>query len=881
MSATARSYEAWVRSEEIDLSSVRSEEDVKIKLLVPYMKTLGYEPATLRYNNTIPVQIGTRSFSVFSDVDVPVGNRTALVIDTKNARHPIQPRDLLQAESYAKLVSTPPAPFAAVFNGTHAVVRSIADGAESDRLPTLTEVKARLSKQRSFKLREPQLDEVRRVLYTIQERDSLSRILKDCKETLVSAEGIRSDKSFQIISSFLIIKMAEERRSQHGQANRFTVDYIIGEATRTGRQVSELIAQLYQLATEQFPGLPDATPKPLRHASSYTHLIESLEPWSFTGTGADIKGEVYEVFLSHALRGDRGQFFTPREVVDYMVDVTRPSDRSVVLDPSCGSGGFLIRCFERASRLIRTESTTDAERQKRMGHLTERKLWGIEIDEDLASLARINLIMHGDGWNHIENLDGLSSEARSITERMKREAGQAGADVVLTNPPFSLPVDERTVLDTFVLGREHDAQEIDVLFVERCLDLAMPGGTIAIVLPEGFINSPSKQYLRDFIQARAAVTSVVSLPAGAFMPFGASRSQTCLLFLRKNGAGSAPKHIFLAETACIGYECDKKILRPREENDLPLFLREAERVSEGVHTTPFGGRSLWVRRKDLRNDRWDARAHFKMHAADLADHGGATMQPLGEVAIILDGTKVSPARSGGEVRYIALPEIGEITGIIPRIARVRGDQIGSDKIVFSPGDILFSKLYPSRGRIVLIPDDAESGVCSTEMCIIHPKANGPLDRYALLASLRSKSVLLQCKDATRGSSSSRPRIHRTDLEKIMVPVPSVEDAATISGRVREAVTALWKAHDLYFGAHREALALLGETTALEERWDAMALEGKSKRKGIKKPPRATLDEDRHDVEIASARLDEIRHDPKALVRGEKLARALRNLGHDA
>jgi hypothetical protein len=130
----------------------------------------------------------------------------------------------------------------------------------------------------------------------------------------------------------------------------------------------------------------------------------------------------------------------------------------------------------------------------------------------------------------------------------------------------------------------------------------------------------------------------------------------------------------------------------------------------------------------------------------------------------------------------------------------------------------------------MVPDDIEVGICSTEMYVIRPKAGAPLDRFALLAALRSQRVLDQARDLVRGSSSSRPRIGVEDFKSIRVPVPAPELVERISRMMRTAVEELWGASRRYFDSHRAAFEMFGEGSGLEERWDRAAVSGKGKRK---------------------------------------------------
>lgn len=158
-------------------------------------------------------------------------------------------------------------------------------------------------------------------------------------------------------------------------------------------------------------------------------MIRNIESFSFLGTGDDIKGAVYEIFLKSTLRGDFDQYFTPRELVDFMVKFADPKIGDIMLDPACGSGGFLIQAFNYVNRKIVDAPFSEIENKKKFKNLIDKCLWGHEADYDLHVLAKINLIMYGDGWNNIYQGDTLSS--KNISEDY--------FDLILTNPPFTIP----------------------------------------------------------------------------------------------------------------------------------------------------------------------------------------------------------------------------------------------------------------------------------------------------------------------------------------------------------------------------------------------------------------------------------------------------------
>jgi type I restriction enzyme M protein len=815
-----KSLHAWIKDRHIDLTRVVSEEDVKLKIILPYLKEHGYNPNTFKFEETIQVQIGTRRITVFCDILIPDSqNGWLLVIDAKKRSEPLTQTDLLQAISYAKLVSTPPVPLAVVTNGLSAVVNSPITGQEWDSIPTFEAAEHFKASLQSVRLTDEDLSATKRVMLTITNRDALANIFKRCKEILEGPEGIRADLSFLEMSKILVVKMSEERRVENQRAYRFTREYFETETRARNLSHVEVLRLLFKESKTNFHGIfSDQETIRLRYNDSVKEIVELLEPWSFLGTGEDIKGEVYEIFLKAQLRGSLGQYFTPRELVNFMVEIAQPRIGDKILDPACGSGGFLIRSFQVISDQI--EKTGDPEHRKRAMYATliNDNLWGIEIDPSLHILSKINLIAHGDGYNHIYNGDGLNPDGSIRYGEVLEDT----YDIVMTNPPFSLPQKERQILDLFELGRNVDSQETDVLFLEKCLLFLKPGGVLAIVLPEAFLNTDTNRYLRDFMLQNAHLIASVSLPGGAFVPFGQSHASTCILFLQKKDS-LPPQKVFFAEAVQIGYECGKKAYKRHRRNDLLYFVEHFHNPMNEIQFTEWGGRSLWVSYNEIKHIRLDAREYFHKQLHRNLSVSGGNVVKLDEIAIVTDNPKIVPSLWPDLCFfYLEIPDIQDYTGMVNFIRLVRGEHINQTKLKFEPGDILFSRINPERRRVYLPPESYDSwfipgderqvfaAVTSTEIYLVKPRNAEEIDRYVLFSALRSQFVMDQVRDRITGTSSTRPRIGIQDFKQVLVPLPPKEVRPQISERVKEAVTQHWESCRQFLAMDKEMLKLYGD-----------------------------------------------------------------------
>jgi type I restriction enzyme M protein len=331
-------------------------------------------------------------------------------------------------------------------------------------------------------------------------------------------------------------------------------------------------------------------------------IIKELERYNLSDTSEDIKGIAFERFLGRTFRGEIGQYFTPRPIVEFIIHMLEPTEGQVVCDPASGSGGFLIRFFEIVRQQIHAgvdmeyaafkakvegdKKLTEAKRAAmlrekydalqrelnqtiegtRMWKLANRSIYGTDANERMARTSKMNMIMHGDGHGGVHHHNGFLNVNGIFEGRF---------DTILTNPPFGSNVeptdkvqDSDVKLDDeveklyqrrykvpyteararllaaigepigslFELSKNAQGKlgkiKTEVLFIERCLDLLKPGGRLGIVLPEGIFNNPSLTYVREFVEDRARLLAVVSLPQETFAASGAS-VKCSLLFLQK------------------------------------------------------------------------------------------------------------------------------------------------------------------------------------------------------------------------------------------------------------------------------------------------------------------------------------------------------------
>ena len=333
----------------------------------------------------------------------------------------------------------------------------------------------------------------------------------------------------------------EERRSDLGQ-----------------RRLSARIDHLFEQVKAHYSYIFDPNERLRLDKRVLAYVVGELQRFSLLQTQADVKGAAYEQLVGANLRGDRGEFFTPRNVCDMavrMVFTTYPRQewtRLRVLDPACGTGGFLVAVMglwreqlyeQQLRKWAKDEDRAIRDTKRRLKDVADASLLGIDFNPVLARAAQMNLVMHGDGSTNVFHANSLLPPGEWPTDAPNDVAHHIvpGAfDIILANPPFGskIPIDDPHILEQFQLatfemqkGQVRASMPPEQLFIERCLYLLRPGGRMAIVLPDSILSNPGLAFIRRWIVRKARVIASVDLPQVTFEPYAGT--QTSILLLQK------------------------------------------------------------------------------------------------------------------------------------------------------------------------------------------------------------------------------------------------------------------------------------------------------------------------------------------------------------
>lgn len=495
-------------------------------------------------------------------------------------------------------------------------------------------------------------------------RDEFSRLLFKCHNIIRNNDKLSPEAAFDEISKILFIKIRYERTNSGTQI--FSKDAFTKLKNAYNNMKSKDAPEFYQFLFEKTKEdfakdhLFDENETIKIRENSFEQIVKELQVYNLSTTSDDVKGIAFEQFLGRTFRGELGQFFTPRTIVDFMVSVLDPQEGEYVCDPCCGSGGFLIRAFEYVREHIENEVEVRKEDVKKslftddysklpkkeqekndqkvidafskmnyeldinnpMGRLRSLSfdcIYGTDANPRMARTAKMNMIMHGDGHGGVHHHDGLLN-VNGIWE--------GRFDVILTNPPFGARIDKelkiteadrftdiekikayekrygkenydnalkqvndhinQPILDLFQIGKFSGLTE--VLFIERCLNLLKPGGRMGIVLPEGVLYNANLQKVRDFVESKAKILLIVSIPQDVFMAAGATVKPS-LLFFKKFTEDEAEEYnrIYIQ----VSHEVEAKYDEEMTDIDVKLAKRGKEALTKDEK------KSLRSRKKEL------------------------------------------------------------------------------------------------------------------------------------------------------------------------------------------------------------------------------------------------------------------------------------------
>lgn len=428
----------------------------------------------------------------------------------------------------------------------------------------------------------------------------LKTVFETCHNYIYANEGLLKERVFNEVLRLIFIKMVDEKDSSQKCEFRITDKEL--DEIETGKQnafmdrIKNLFARVKIEYGDVFDKGETINLKPLTIA----FVVSQLQKYSLIQTPADVKGTAFQTFVYAHERGERGEFFTPYPILELAVRMLDPNDHETILDPACGSGGFLIQSMKYVWEKIEEgrPDLRDADRKDLKIKYARIYLKGIDINPDLARVAKMHMILYDDGHTGLFSANSLEPFDKINSIALQTGAGSVNPEStkkVMTNPPFGErgEVTDKTVLIQFNLGYKwkkdrqtgkwfksndlRDGQTPEILFIERCLQFLEDKGKMAIVLPDTILTSSTHEYVQEFIKSNARVLAIVSLPPVTFVPHGAG-SKASLLFLQKMAKDEIQSlgdyRLFRVVCEKIGY--DKRGRTVFERDDLGNLVLDQE-----------------------------------------------------------------------------------------------------------------------------------------------------------------------------------------------------------------------------------------------------------------------------------------------------------------
>ncbi len=566
-----------------------TEGQVEQDVVLPLLKLIGY--SNVKAKPTVKTQAGriihTGTQADFVAYQTKDGLPT-IVIDAKSPDEGVSKADLPQVQSYAISPDIKPrAKYVMLSNGYATQIFPIdsEDPVFTSDLPSLffrvQEICDILRGQSSPTTKVSQID--------------IDNFFRESHDLMYSQDSIKPTPALIIMTKLMLIKMWEERGSSLASLNTVLnkkAEYCDKDTSVKEKKEIETAIRKYvnglleNIKTDIIPQEERALDTQLSIPVLFK-IIEGLKDHHIGSVKADVQGRAFEIYLGKTLQGrELGQYFTPRPIVDFMVNTINPSYRDLVIDPACGTGGFLKQAYVKIRNDLERDKIIlgDEDYAEKKKYLHNQQIYGVEKDALAVRLCMINMFMWGDSHSRIHRGDGLVNIPDSIEEEKY--------SIVLTNPPFgsAAPIKikaEKIPLD-YELGfkweynsetqlyektSQRQDQDAGILFLERCVKLATPSrGKIGIILPAGIFNNKTTEYVRQWIHQQMNVKLVVSLPLHTFKMAGANNF-TCVLFGQRKASpdNNCPNYaVSIAKN--VGFDENGRVIDKKGvpiSNDLP------------------------------------------------------------------------------------------------------------------------------------------------------------------------------------------------------------------------------------------------------------------------------------------------------------------------
>ncbi|MCI8759682.1 MAG: N-6 DNA methylase [Clostridia bacterium] len=430
---------------------------------------------------------------------------------------------------------------------------------------------------------------------------NLKTIFKVMRNYLApNAVGVTRDESLaQQLINLIFCKIYDEKYTKPADMVNFRSG--VGESVD---EVKNRILKIFEGVKERYPDVIESDDNIVLDSNSISYVVGQLQRYCLLEASRDAVGDAFEVFIGHALKGAQGQFFTPKNVVKMIVNMMDIQPNEKIIDPFCGSGGFLVEALKNVwnkseknnNELGWPEREIEIEKQK----IAIENFRGIDKDDFLSKVCKAQMAILGDGRGGVfcENSLDIPSRWQSKTQD---KIALNKFDVVITNPPYGskIKIDDKDILKQFDVGlkwkkdkktghwmkdkmKENDTPQN--LAIERCMQFLKPGGRMALVLPDGIYGNDSLGYIRRYLLDNGRVLAVIDLPKETFMPHTSTKTTVILMHKYKDELDKKKNYpVFMAVCETCGHDRRGNLLENEEDDILAVSEKFKEwRIKNGV-----------------------------------------------------------------------------------------------------------------------------------------------------------------------------------------------------------------------------------------------------------------------------------------------------------
>lgn len=640
--------------------------------------------------------------------------------------------------------------------------------------------------------------------FGLNKTDKLLRKFEEIHNFIYANDGLSTQQTLEEFIKLLFIKILDERN----EVKSFKITSEEFESIKNSKKdksFSSRISNLFNKTIIEYSDLFDEDEKIRLSIVSLGFIVNKLQDISLTNSSSDVTGLAFQKFLSHHEKDGRGQFFTPEPIIDFCVKIIQPKLGETIIDPACGSGGFLFSALE----FIKYQNDNC-----NIGDTIRNNIYGIDINKSIARIAKMKLILEANVETNIYNTNSLK-DIDEIKLAFTNERVIKGFDIVLTNPPFGTAgkITNKTTLSKFDLGYKwmktnsgysktnklQNAQTAEILFIERSIDLLKEGGRMGIVLPNGHFENPSLEYLRFYIKQRCKILAIVNLPQETFIPYGTG-VKTSLLFLEKETKNAITEYnVFFGKITKLGYQGNKngnpiykkdkygnKVLNEKNQPILDEnFSTTIKDYYNFINNVNIESVNSYIIKYNELNGRFDYDFYSPETRKLIGILKSNNGKKLSELVEIVKSKSKLLGKPNTIVEYVELSDINTPSFEIINSTELSVHELPSRaSYEIKTGDIITAVAGNSIGSrkhaTALVTESHNGAICTNGFRVFR---NFKIDPYFLLYYLQSDYFLNQIYMLRTGAAI--PNVSDYDLGNILISIPDEQTLKLIGNRVRK------------------------------------------------------------------------------------------------